>query len=138
MESELNVFHGPRHALPWTQAKTCCSDILSYYKEQLSVDTVNRVSLTSRCRGIAPTIVLDELVEEAIAAHSRVLATLAPHARARDAYLSFSHGYVGFHAGLARYRLSELRLLDEDVVTVPQSSTWDFMVSLVRRFGKSW
>ena len=73
---------------------------------------MNRVCLTSQCRGISPEVVLGELVDGAITAHSRVLASLAPHSGALDAYKSFSQGYVGFHAGLERYKLHELNLHD--------------------------
>ncbi|KAI0376400.1 isoprenoid synthase domain-containing protein [Hypomontagnella monticulosa] len=84
------------------------NDILSFYKEQLSGEEANVVSLISQCRGIGPDIALGELTDEATAAHSRVLDILAPNSVALEAYKSFSQGYVGFHASDERYRLHEL------------------------------
>lgn len=79
------------------------------------MDMVNRVSLTSQCRGISPEVVLRELVDEAIIAHSRVLASLEPHAAALTAYQLFSQGYIGFHAGLDRYKLHELNFHETEI-----------------------
>ncbi|KAI0394333.1 isoprenoid synthase domain-containing protein [Xylariaceae sp. FL0594] len=90
------------------------ADILSFYKEQLSGDTVNRVSLISQCRGISPGDALNELVDEGINAHQRVLSILSSDEKALAAYKSFAQGFVGFHTNLSRYRLHELGLGDRN------------------------
>lgn len=97
------------------------SDILSFYKEQLSGDAANLVSQISSCRGISQEAALGELVDEAAAAHSRVLMTLARNSVALEAYRIFSQGYVGFHISFERYKLHELGM--EPVETCP----WVFL-----------
>jgi len=86
------------------------NDILSFYKEEAAGETVNRVSWLAECHRISKTQALKDLVEEAIEKRKRILEILAPCKEAREAFLHFSRGYVGFHAGLKRYRLSELDL----------------------------
>ncbi|EIN06376.1 terpenoid synthase [Punctularia strigosozonata HHB-11173 SS5] len=86
------------------------NDILSFYKEELAGETVNRVSFLAAVHGISKNESLKRLVDEGVAAHERVQQILEAHQPALDAYLAFSHGYIGFHAGAKRYRLTELDL----------------------------
>ena len=86
------------------------SDILSFYKEELAGETVNRVHLIAKCKGVPQAQVLKDLVDDAVNAHHRVLDILRPHTIAYESYLAFSQGYIGFHAGHQRYRLNELHL----------------------------
>jgi hypothetical protein len=86
------------------------SDVLSFYKEELAGETVNRVSFLAAVHGISKNESLGRLVDDGVAAHERVQQILKSHKPALDAYLAFSHGYVGFHAGAKRYRLHELDL----------------------------
>lgn len=53
---------------------------------------------------------LQQVVDKTVDAHDRILAILKPHEVAYNAYRSYSHGYVGFHAACKRYRLGELAL----------------------------
>lgn len=86
------------------------SDILSFYKEELSKESVNKVSLLAACWKVPKSMVVRYLAAEAACAHDRVLRTLHDYEEAYMAYLHFSHGYVGFHVALCRYRLDELGL----------------------------
>ena len=86
------------------------SDILSFYNEELSGEGVNRVSLLAACWKVQKSAVVRYLSAEAACAHERVLRTLRTEKEAYAAYIQFSHGYVGFHAALSRYRLDELGL----------------------------
>jgi len=66
--------------------------------------------MIAKCRDVSQVIVLQELVDEAVETHKRILTTLKPHKGAYNAYVSFSQGYIGFHSGLKRYKLDELGL----------------------------
>ncbi|KAI5862449.1 hypothetical protein GGS23DRAFT_572416 [Durotheca rogersii] len=94
------------------ETNTSCSDVLSFYKEQLYGETANQVTLISKCRGIDAGAALKELADKTTAAHLRALRTLTPNSEALEAYKSFSQGYVGFHTGAKRYRLEELGMGD--------------------------
>ena len=86
------------------------SDILSFYKEESDGETVNRVSWLAECREVDKEEALRSLVDDAVAAHDKVLQILSPDRRAHDAFMAFAHGYVGFHSGAGRYRLEDLDL----------------------------
>ncbi|KAH7921311.1 terpenoid synthase [Leucogyrophana mollusca] len=90
------------------------NDILSFYKEEVGGEPVNQASIVAACNNISKIDALGRLADAAVEAHTKVLRILSPHPAARDAYLSFSHGYIGFHvAADDRYRLSELDLATE-------------------------
>ncbi|KAK0467092.1 uncharacterized protein EV420DRAFT_665027 [Desarmillaria tabescens] len=84
------------------------NDVLSFYKEELAGEELNRVSLLARCDNSKKTDVLRRLVDSTVEAHNNILDILKPNEEALDAYLSFSDGYIWAHAGLSRYRLKEL------------------------------
>ncbi|KAJ7706343.1 isoprenoid synthase domain-containing protein [Mycena rosella] len=86
------------------------NDILSFYKEDLDGESVNRISFLAAQSGRSKQAVLAELVEEAIKAYTNVLAILAPKPEALAAFRAFAAGYIGFHATATRYRLDELKL----------------------------
>ncbi|KAJ7438342.1 terpenoid synthase [Mycena latifolia] len=86
------------------------NDILSFYKEDLDGESVNRVSFLAAQSGRSKQAVLSDLVKEAVAAHNNVLTVLAPYPGALDAFKAFEAGYIGFHASAKRYRLDELKL----------------------------
>ncbi|KII83917.1 hypothetical protein PLICRDRAFT_179951 [Plicaturopsis crispa FD-325 SS-3] len=86
------------------------NDILSFYKEELAGEVVNRVSFIADSRDISKNEALRLLEDEAVAAHDRVVQILAPHKGASEAFQHFKHGYVGFHALAKRYKLDELNL----------------------------
>lgn len=86
------------------------NDILSFYKEELAGETVNRVHLLAQSRGVKQSVTLEEILDDAVEARACVLRTLSINGEACDAWESFCQGYIGFHAGLKRYRLSELGL----------------------------
>ncbi|KAJ6568244.1 terpenoid synthase [Mycena vulgaris] len=86
------------------------NDILSFYKEDLDGESVNRISFLAAQSGRSKQAVLVDLVEEAVAAHSNVVAILTPHPEVLAAFRAFASGYIGFHATATRYRLEELKL----------------------------
>jgi hypothetical protein len=83
------------------------SDILSFYKEELAGESVNRVSILAATRGVSKQNALKQLADDAVTAHETVLQIVSPFMDAYETYLKFSHGYIGFHAALSRYRLRE-------------------------------
>ncbi|KAK0446783.1 hypothetical protein EV421DRAFT_1791345 [Armillaria borealis] len=84
------------------------NDVLSFYKEEVAGEELNRVSLLALCDNSTKTDVLRRLVDSTVEAHNNILDILKPNDEALDAYLSFSDGYILAHAGLSRYRLKEL------------------------------
>ncbi|TFK38295.1 isoprenoid synthase domain-containing protein [Crucibulum laeve] len=84
------------------------NDILSFYKEDLAGENVNRISNLANCFGTSKLEVLRRLSEDASTYHSQVMQILEPCPAAFEAYSHFSKGYIGFHASLSRYRLGEL------------------------------
>jgi hypothetical protein len=86
------------------------SDVLSFYKEELAGETVNRVSLLAAVNGSSKGEALMRLANEAGVAHMRAQQILCHSKPALDAYMAWSYGWVGFHAGTKRYRLDELGL----------------------------
>ncbi|TFY79619.1 hypothetical protein EWM64_g4389 [Hericium alpestre] len=87
------------------------NDLFSFYKEALQGDVVNYVFSLARSRGICPTVVLQELADDLLAAHRRILDTLRPHKLAYDMYSEFSNNYVGFHLVSKRYKLEDLGMV---------------------------
>ncbi|KAF8882389.1 isoprenoid synthase domain-containing protein [Infundibulicybe gibba] len=84
------------------------NDVLSFYKEDLAGESVNRISNLSRCYETSKIEILQRLSQDAADCNSQVADILSPHPDAYKAYTRFSHGYIGFHASLVRYRLGEL------------------------------
>ncbi|KAK7036079.1 isoprenoid synthase domain-containing protein [Favolaschia claudopus] len=86
------------------------NDVLSFYKEEIDEECVNRISFLATQTGKSKQLVLENLAEEAIVAHRNVTNVLEQHPRALAAFRSFVAGYIGFHAAAKRYRLNELDL----------------------------
>ncbi|KAK0217873.1 hypothetical protein IW262DRAFT_1495266 [Armillaria fumosa] len=84
------------------------NDILSFYKEEVAGEELNRVSLLALCDNSTKIDVLRQLVDSTVEAHNNISDILKPNEEALDAYLSFSDGYIWAHAQLSRYRLKEL------------------------------
>ncbi|KAK0238934.1 hypothetical protein EDD85DRAFT_828495 [Armillaria nabsnona] len=84
------------------------NDVLSFYKEEVAGEELNRVSLLALCDNSTKIDVLRQLVDSTVEAHNNISDILKPNEEALDAYLSFSDGYIWAHAGLSRYRLKEL------------------------------
>ncbi|KAK0446774.1 hypothetical protein EV421DRAFT_1791273 [Armillaria borealis] len=84
------------------------NDVLSFYKEEVAGEELNRVSLLALCDSSTKIDVLRQLVDSTVEAHNNISDILKPNEEALDAYLSFSDGYIWAHAGLSRYRLKEL------------------------------
>jgi hypothetical protein len=86
------------------------SDILSYYKEEIEGETVNYLSLMAGSCALSKQDALHELIEKTVQARHNALQILRPRTDVYDAFLSFFHGYFGFHAALGRYKLEEIML----------------------------
>jgi hypothetical protein len=65
------------------------------------------VSLRAVSRGITKLDALHGVIDQTVHAHHNILESLKVHTEAYDAYVSFFHGYMRFHAS-ARYKLAEL------------------------------
>ncbi|OAX32084.1 terpenoid synthase [Rhizopogon vinicolor AM-OR11-026] len=83
------------------------NDILSFYKEEISGDTANYISLRAASRAITKLDALREVIDQTVQAHHNILESWKPHTEAYDAYVSFFHGYVRFHC-TPRYKLEEI------------------------------
>lgn len=86
---------------------TSCSDILSFYKEDLAGDTSSYIHARARVTGKSLHDTLSEVAREVVAALERVKKHLG-EGPARDAWDSFERGYVSFHLHNPRYRLREV------------------------------
>ena len=95
--------------------RTSHSDIASFYKEELAGETENHVSVLAGVHGTTRLEALSHIVDDTVVAHERIQHILEGNGdevakRTLDAYLAFSRGYIGFHAGAMRYKLKELGL----------------------------
>jgi hypothetical protein len=84
-----------------------CSDILSFYKEEVAGETTTYLSRVAASRAITRLDALHEAIDQTVQAHHNILESLKLHTEAYDAYVSFFHGYVDFYAD-PRYKLEEL------------------------------
>jgi hypothetical protein len=88
------------------------SDILSFYKEELQGESVNRVSLLASCQKRSKIEILRIIADEAIESHRNALELLQGHEGATEAYRRYCQGMIDFHPSSGgRYRLDRLRLL---------------------------
>ena len=84
-----------------------CSDILSFYKEEIAGETTTYLSRVAASRAITRLDALHEVIDQTVQAHHNILESLKLHTEAYDAYVSFFRGFVGFHSD-PRYKLEEL------------------------------
>ncbi|KAG9223244.1 hypothetical protein PLEOSDRAFT_155013 [Pleurotus ostreatus PC15] len=84
------------------------NDVLSFYGEECSGETSNRVSILATCEEASKHDILLRLVADASACHHRVLGILALHPASLEAYGNFARGYIGFHTSTPRYKLNDL------------------------------
>ncbi|KAG1782231.1 isoprenoid synthase domain-containing protein [Suillus placidus] len=104
------------------------NDILSFYKEELSGESVNRVSLLATCQGTSKYHVLSQLADATVDAHQNILKIIESNEAALNAYKNFSSGFVYFHTTLKRYKLSDLGLqhLAKTTVSTPALPTMQY------------
>jgi len=84
------------------------NDVLSFFKEELSGEQTNVISLTATIRDVPKLQIAQELKDEAVASDKLVFDLISPDKTVQDSYKAFRAGYVAFHTSLARYRLHEL------------------------------
>lgn len=84
-----------------------CSDILSFYKEELQGETSNVIHDRAAVTGKSLQEVLSDLLEEAVMAVSRARSILQGE-KEKATWEQFIRGYVAFHFLSPRYRLKEL------------------------------
>lgn len=83
------------------------NDILSFYKEESAGETANYIHDRARYTGQSIEVALMDLVKETTALANRVRHILGEGV-ARDAWDSFTEGYLQFHVSNPRYRLREI------------------------------
>jgi len=87
------------------------SDILSFYKEELAGESVNRISTLASQHKESKQKALDRLVSETVVTYQNILEVLKTDGGASEAFSRFVEGYIGFHVALdSRYHLSDLNI----------------------------
>ena len=84
-----------------------CSDILSFYKEELAGEKTNFVHDRALVTGKSVSEVLSELLDEVVTAVERARVLLKGE-KEKQVWERFIAGYVAYHFHSARYRLVEL------------------------------
>jgi len=85
----------------------CCSDVLSFYKEELAGEDNNYISNEAYSAGESKLVVLSRVAERLVADVSQIESSL--DGSSKDAFQSFKEGFISFHFTLEkRYRLGEL------------------------------
>ncbi|TFY63689.1 hypothetical protein EVJ58_g3111 [Rhodofomes roseus] len=83
------------------------NDILSFYKEELAGETDNYIHERALATGRLTADVLQEVIDETVAAIKRVRSVLGD-AEARAAWENFAAGYIRVHTDNPRYRLKDI------------------------------
>ncbi|KAJ8090288.1 hypothetical protein PM082_018884 [Marasmius tenuissimus] len=86
----------------------CMNDVLSFYKEELSMEEDNFASMLAKGSSITKYAAIQRLADDVADADERILKVLADHPRALDSWQSFRKGYVYFHTSSPRYKLHEV------------------------------
>ena len=87
---------------------TCsCSDVLSFYKEELAGEKDNYIHSRARVMGQSPYVVLKDLADEVVAIAEQGRSILKGE-KEREVWNVFVKGYAAFHYLSPRYQLSEL------------------------------
>ncbi|KAF8169129.1 isoprenoid synthase domain-containing protein [Mycena galopus ATCC 62051] len=84
------------------------NDILSFYKEELQGETNNYIHTRARYTHKEPIVVLQEVVEETVAAQKRVSALLDGQGSIEHVWNTFWPGYITFHRKVSRYCLDQI------------------------------
>ena len=96
---------------PKSQLFALASDIISFYKEELEGESLNRISLLASCKKCSKIDILRSIASETVESHRNALEILQSHEGAADVYKCYSQGMLDFHTSLHdRYRLGELSL----------------------------
>lgn len=89
---------------------TADSDVMSFYKEERAGENENLVSFFATSHGLSKLQALWKIADETAEAVQRATRVLSQDEDTLKAWISYRDGYVGFHAGSKRYRLSEIGL----------------------------
>ncbi|KAJ7255205.1 hypothetical protein C8J57DRAFT_1236262 [Mycena rebaudengoi] len=84
---------------------TFCHD---FYKEELQGETNNYIHMRARYTKKDPVVVLQEVVEETVAAQKRVSALLDGQGGIEKVWHTFWPGYITFHGKVSRYCLDQI------------------------------
>ncbi|KAF9471865.1 terpenoid synthase [Pholiota conissans] len=86
------------------------NDVLSFYKEELAGETVNYISVLSRCHGISKMAAFEKVANDVANADAQVCKILSEEVdqEAYQTWQTFKVGYVSFHTSFERYHLDEL------------------------------
>ncbi len=90
-----------------------CSDILSFYKEEVSGERGNYLHSRATVTQKDVNDVLKEVIREVVEAVERVRSVLNGD-KEKEAWDNFVMGYAAFHYATSRYRLAEI--LSDDAV----------------------
>lgn len=71
----------------------------------------NYVFSLAQSRGVQPVAILQELVDNLMAAHNRILDVLKVHQKAYEMYKDFNVNYIGFHLTAKRYKIAEIPVI---------------------------
>ncbi|KAK7683864.1 hypothetical protein QCA50_013242 [Cerrena zonata] len=82
------------------------NDLLSFYKEALAGESDNFVNIYARLHGKTLHQTLEDIVDRLVQRDETVRAILG-EGKARDAWDSFTSGYIQFHLIAPRYKLNE-------------------------------
>lgn len=91
------------------------SDILSFYKEELAGETNNFVHDRSRVTGKDIRIVLQDILDDVVAAVARARMILQGQ-KEKEIWEQFLAGYVAFHFLSPRYKLASLTESHDDAL----------------------
>lgn len=91
-----------------------CSDILSFYKEEVSGERGNYLHSRATVTQKDVNDVLKEVIKEVVKAVERVRSVLNGD-KEKEAWDNFVTGYAAFHYATPRYRLTEI-LSDDNVL----------------------
>lgn len=100
----LLVSGAPRTAHP------TCSDVLSFYKEELAGECNNQIAVMAHRNRESHLHAFTALAARAVGHRDKIVQILCGSRKACDEFERFSAGYFGFHVSIERYRLADLDL----------------------------
>ncbi|TFK95960.1 isoprenoid synthase domain-containing protein [Pterulicium gracile] len=84
------------------------NDLFSFYKEEAAGEDTNYIHQRAKYHQKTVADVMQEMTDETIACHERVLLILQGHDGYLDAWLGYVAGFITFHKSCSRYRLKEI------------------------------
>ncbi|KAL0564463.1 hypothetical protein V5O48_017584 [Marasmius crinis-equi] len=85
-----------------------CSDVLSFYKEELNAEEDTFASMLAKGTSVTRYDAVQRLADDVAEADERILKALSGYQPAMNSWKSFREGYVYFHTSCPRYKLDEV------------------------------